>query len=72
MAVPIVTTSISPRNTKPVIEEAMESALRQDFLHELMEAIFVDDGSKDDTFSVVESFSITFWKDTLARGTTVC
>jgi len=50
--------------------------IRQDFLHELMVAMFVDDGSKDETLPVVESFptarAMMCWKDTFARGTTLC
>ena len=47
---------ICVRNCEVYIAEAIESILEQDFLHELMELIFVDDGSEDNTLSIIKSY----------------
>ena len=41
------------RNCEASIKEAIDSVLDQDFQHELMEVIFVDDGSEDRTLSII-------------------
>jgi len=51
---PIVTIGMCMRNCENSIKEAIHSILGQDFPHELMEVIFVDDGSEDQTLSVVK------------------
>ncbi len=51
---PNVTIGICVRNCEDFIEESVESVMNQDFPHELMEAIFVDDGSEDKTLSIIE------------------
>jgi len=43
------------RNCEGFVEEAIESIMNQDFPHELMEVIFVDDGSEDETLSIIKS-----------------
>jgi len=53
---PKVTIGVCVRNCEDYIKEAIESILGQDFPHELMELIFVDDGSKDKTLSIIESY----------------
>jgi len=50
---PKVTIGFCVRNCETSIEDAIRSALSQDFQHELMELIFVDDGSKDNTLSII-------------------
>jgi len=50
---PLVTIGVCVRNCEDYIKEAIESVLSQDFSHELMEIIFVDDGSEDDTLSII-------------------
>ena len=50
---PIVTIGLCVRNCEASIKEAIDSVLNQDFPHELMEVIFVDDGSEDGTLSVI-------------------
>ncbi len=50
---PTVTIGICVRNCEALIKEAVDSVLDQDFPHELMEVIFVDDGSEDRTLSVI-------------------
>lgn len=50
---PKVTIGICVRNCEVFIKEAIESVANQDFPHELMEIIVVDDGSEDKTLSIV-------------------
>ncbi len=51
---PKVTIGICVRNCEDLIGESVESIMNQDFPHELMEAIFVDDGSEDKTLSIIQ------------------
>lgn len=53
---PNVTVGVCVRNCEDSIKEAIESILDQDFSHELMEVIFVDDGSEDDTLSIIYEY----------------
>jgi glycosyltransferase involved in cell wall biosynthesis len=53
---PRVTIGVCVKNSENVIEDAINSIIDQDYPHELIEAIFVDDGSEDGTFSVINSF----------------
>ena len=50
---PVVTVGLCVRNCEATVGEAIESVLDQNFSHELMEIIVVDDGSEDKTLSVV-------------------
>jgi len=43
-------------NCENVVENALGSVAVQDYPHELMEIVFVDDGSKDNTRNVVKEF----------------
>ena len=52
---PKVTIGVCVRNCEDFIKEAIDSIINQDFPHELMEVIFVDDGSKDRTLSIIRS-----------------
>jgi len=47
------------RNCEKTISEAIESIIIQDYPHELMEIIFVDDGSNDRTPSIIKNYSTT-------------
>ncbi len=53
---PAVTVGVCVRNSASTIREAIESIINQDFSHELMEIIFVDDGSEDDTLSIIQEY----------------
>ena len=50
-----VTIGVCVRNGEDLIDGAIKCIIDQDFPHELMEVIFVDDGSQDNTLSVIES-----------------
>ncbi|MHA1834033.1 MAG: glycosyltransferase [Candidatus Baldrarchaeia archaeon] len=54
MTGPIVTVGVCVRNCASTIREAIESIMAQDYPHELMEVIFVDDGSEDETISIIK------------------
>ncbi|MHA1267705.1 MAG: glycosyltransferase [Candidatus Helarchaeota archaeon] len=51
-----VTIGVCVRNSAVTLHEAIESISCQDYPHELMEVIFVDDGSKDTTLSIINSY----------------
>ena len=53
---PIVTIGMCVKNGESCIGEAIKSVINQDFPHEFMEVIFVDDGSEDQTLSIIESY----------------
>jgi glycosyltransferase involved in cell wall biosynthesis len=50
---PKVTIGVCVRNAEATIKDVVESIMIQDFPHELMEVIFVDDGSKDKTLAII-------------------
>jgi glycosyltransferase involved in cell wall biosynthesis len=53
MMSPRITIGICARNCEAYIRETIESVEDQDFPHELMELIFVDDGSEDRTSAII-------------------
>jgi glycosyltransferase involved in cell wall biosynthesis len=53
---PKVTIGVCVRNCAAIICYAIDSLIAQDYPHELMEVIFVDDGSEDETLSVINSY----------------
>lgn len=53
---PIVTIGICVKNCEASIKEAVESVLAQDFPHRSIEIIFVDDGSEDNTLSILQGY----------------
>ena len=54
---PKATIGICARNAEKIIGDAIESALNQDFSHNLMEIILIDDGSVDNTLKVMKRFA---------------
>ena len=56
MVSPKVTIGVCVRNGALTIREAIESIICQDYPHEYMEVIFVDDGSQDATLSIINSY----------------
>jgi len=54
---PKFTIGMCARNCEDILGSAIESVITQDYPHELMELIIVDDGSEDNTFSVIQSYA---------------
>lgn len=54
---PFITIGVCVRNCESTIRDTIESLLKQDYPHELMELIFVDDGSDDATLSVIHNYT---------------
>jgi len=55
---PLVTIGVCVRNSASTIREAIESIMDQDYPHELIEVIFVDDGSDDNTLSIIREYAL--------------
>jgi glycosyltransferase involved in cell wall biosynthesis len=53
---PKVTVGVCVRNCGNRIKGAIESIIAQNYPHELMEVIFVDDGSEDNTPSIINNY----------------
>lgn len=53
---PEITIGVCVRNREDYIGETIDSILDQDFPHESMELIIVDDGSEDSTLSVIRDY----------------
>lgn len=51
-----VTIGVCVKNCETTIKDAIDSILNQDFPHESMEVILVNDGSTDKTLSIIESY----------------
>ena len=51
-----VTIGVCVKDGASTLREAIESVMSQDYPHEFMEVVFVDDGSKDKTFSILNSY----------------
>lgn len=56
MAKSKVTIGVCVRNGEDHVRDVINSIIGQDFPHELMEVIFVDDGSKDKTLFILNSY----------------
>ena len=52
-----VTIGICVKNGAATLSHAVESVLAQDFPHELMELIFVDDGSIDASAQIIRAYA---------------
>lgn len=53
---PIVSVGMCLRNCENTLRGAIDSVIKQDFPHELMEIIFVDDGSEDGTTQLISNY----------------
>jgi cellulose synthase/poly-beta-1,6-N-acetylglucosamine synthase-like glycosyltransferase len=51
----VVTIGVCVRNCESSIMNLIETIVRQDYPHELMEVVFIDDGSKDQTLSFIKN-----------------
>ncbi|MEM1540969.1 MAG: glycosyltransferase [Candidatus Bathyarchaeia archaeon] len=54
---PVVTVGVCVRNGASTLREAIESIMSQNYPHELMEVIFVDDGSEDTTPLIINAYA---------------
>jgi glycosyltransferase involved in cell wall biosynthesis len=54
---PKVTIGICVKNSAKTIHQAIQSVIQQDCPSELLELIFVDDGSGDDTLSIINQYA---------------
>jgi len=52
----VVTIGVCVRNSEDTLKRALDSVVSQDFPHENMEMIFVDDGSKAQTLSILQGY----------------
>ncbi|WGM88482.1 MAG: glycosyltransferase [Candidatus Bathyarchaeum tardum] len=57
MTKPFVTIGVCVKNGMPTLSEAIDSIIHQDYPHEFMEVIFVDDGSEDETLSLINNYA---------------
>jgi len=55
---PKVTIGICVRNGASTVKETVKSIVAQDFPHDSMEIIFVDDGSQDNTLSIIQNHAL--------------
>jgi glycosyltransferase involved in cell wall biosynthesis len=53
---PIVSIGMCLRNCENTLEDVIDSVTKQDLSHELMEIIFVDDGSEDKTLQIIRNY----------------
>jgi len=53
---PVVAVGVCVRNSASTLREAVESIMAQDFSHESMEVVFVDDGSEDNTLAIIRRY----------------
>jgi glycosyltransferase involved in cell wall biosynthesis len=52
-----VTVGVCVKNSEKMVKTALHSVVKQDFPHKLMRLVVVDDGSTDETLSVVRDFT---------------
>ncbi|MGA2385815.1 MAG: glycosyltransferase [Candidatus Bathyarchaeia archaeon] len=53
----LVTVGICVRNGENMLRNAVESVINQDFPHERLQIIFVDDGSRDKTSKIIKDYT---------------
>ena len=54
---PKVTIGVCVKNGAATLREAIESIISQNYPHELIEVIFVDDGSEDETLLIINAYA---------------
>jgi glycosyltransferase involved in cell wall biosynthesis len=53
----VITIGMCLRNCEKFLHYAIDSIVEQDFPHELMEIVFVDDGSEDNTLRIIQDYA---------------
>lgn len=53
---PVISIGMCLRNCENTLRDAIDSVVAQDFPHELMELVFVNDGSEDDSLTIVRNY----------------
>jgi len=66
---PKVTIGVCVRNCERFIKEAIESIMNQDFPHDRIRVVFVDDGSEDKTQSIIQDYVHRMDMDTVVLHT---
>jgi glycosyltransferase involved in cell wall biosynthesis len=61
---PIITLGLCVRNGEKLLRNALDSILNQDFPHEQMQVILVDDGSQDSTPEIISEYAQKLGHDT--------
>jgi len=56
-SLPLVTIGVCVHNCVSTIREAIESIMMQDYPHKLIEVMFVDDGSEDETLAIIKQYA---------------
>ncbi|HUW47954.1 MAG TPA: glycosyltransferase family A protein, partial [Patescibacteria group bacterium] len=51
---PMITIGMCVRNCEGFVEDAIASIMSQDFPHDRVKVVFVDDGSEDRTLSIIQ------------------
>lgn len=52
----VATIGMCARNCEKMLRDSIDSIIRQDFPHEQMQIIFVDDGSEDRTPQIISEY----------------
>lgn len=53
---PLVTAGVCVKNSALTLPQAIKTVVMQDYPHQLIEIIFVDDGSEDDTLAIIQEY----------------
>lgn len=69
---PSVTVIIPTKDRRDELAECLESVFSQDYLNGSVEVIVVDDGSKDGTRALVNSFNCKLLSHEISRGQSYC
>ena len=69
---PSVSVIIPVKNRCEELVECLESVFAQDYPHDRMEVIVIDDGSTDETFDAANRFPVKLFTNPVSRGQSFC